>query len=409
MICPHLNKNFICGDEIICEKECDIKCKHGKCNNKCGELCDRKPCDKRCDKIMICGHQCFGLCGERCPDVCNICNPNDKNFVDIQENGLLYKTNCGHIFSVYKLDKYFYNKERNIEIYRCPECNNILLNEPRYQNQIKILFMDIHNIKEIIINKYIDNKINAIIEFVNKIIRRISEQYKQGTIRIFDLVYNNNINNNLLSYNKNNLVRKLPTIYKFISNLNIDFTKFKLLTLAEKFMGIEYYIYYILNKNDIKNVLRNEFKFIQNYLNIKKYFENVNEQNSVINDDFYHNLKNKFDNMVYYLIIRLNANNGYLLENQKLLDLASDIYNSNFSLKINLKELYKENYEKINLETTNLNRAFDVKWFKCKLGHYYSTSKYDLITKGYKCVECDIEEKKEKEKEKSLFSSCTCI
>ena len=419
MICHHLNKNFKCGDKIICKKKCDMKCKHGICNNKCGELCDREPCQKRCDKLMICGHQCFGLCGERCPDVCKICNPNDKYFLNIQENDLLYKTKCGHIFSVKEFDKYFYNNKRNIEIYRCSECNNILLNEPRYQNQIKILFMDIHKIKKMIINKYRDNKINIIIELIERIISRILEQYKKGSIRIFNLLPNNNINNNLLSYNKYNLKIKIPIIYNFINNININFTKFKLLTLAEKFMGIEYYMDYISNKNDMKNILRNEYRFIQNYLNIKKYFENVNEQNSVINDDFYHELKNKVDNMVYYLIARLNTNNGHLSKNQKLLDKASDIYNSNFSLKINLEEIYKKHYKKINIETTDLNRAFDVNWFKCKYGHYYySTSKYDLITKRYKCFECVKEEEKNEEKKEKkdkeklcmlVFCTCICI
>ena len=205
MICSHLNEIFECGDEIICDKKCNIECKHEKCNKKCGELCDRKPCEKRCDKKMICGHQCFGLCGERCPDLCKICNPNDKNFLYIHENSLLYKTKCGHIFSVNELDKYFYNTERNIEIYRCPECGNILLTEPRYQNQIKTLFIDIHNIKEIIIDKYSCNSTNVIIELIKEIISRISEQYNKGTIRIFELLpENNNINNNLFSYNKFN-------------------------------------------------------------------------------------------------------------------------------------------------------------------------------------------------------------
>ena len=106
-ICSHMNGTFNCGDKIICDKKCNIGCKHKKCNKKCGELCDRKPCEKRCDNKMKCGHQCFGICGERCPDICKICNSDEECFINIKENELLYKTKCGHIFPVSILDKYF--------------------------------------------------------------------------------------------------------------------------------------------------------------------------------------------------------------------------------------------------------------------------------------------------------------
>jgi hypothetical protein len=40
----------------------------------CSALCDRLPCDIRCTKLLPCGHQCPGLCGEECPaDICQQC------------------------------------------------------------------------------------------------------------------------------------------------------------------------------------------------------------------------------------------------------------------------------------------------------------------------------------------------
>ena len=390
-ICPHINSIFKCGDKIICKEKCNIECKHKKCSKRCDQLCNRKPCEKRCDKKMKCGHQCFGLCGERCPKICKVCNPDEKYFSNIQENELLYETSCGHIFSVNELDKYFYNNERNIEIYRCPECSNFLLYEPRYQNQIKIFFMNIHEIKKNIIEKYSKKNIDIILKLMKEIINRISEQYEIWTIRIFDLYSENkNDNSSWFYYNKFNLKNKMPIIYNFIHNINNNYSTFKLLTLAEKFMAIEYYMNEILNNNDIKNVLRNEFKFIQNYLKIKKYFENAKEGNLVINDDLYQNLKNKVDNMVYYLIIKLKNNNEYSSENKNLLlNKIKDIYISNFSSNLDLKDIFKENNEKINIEIVNLNMSFESKWYKCKNGHYYSISKYDLISKKHKCLKCE--------------------
>ena len=96
-----------CGDKYSCEEKCIIGCKHEKCNRKCGELCKRKPCEERCNIKMECGHQCYGLCGERCPNIYRICNPDIKYFEYIKENELIYKTKCGHIFSVNEFRQIF--------------------------------------------------------------------------------------------------------------------------------------------------------------------------------------------------------------------------------------------------------------------------------------------------------------
>lgn len=40
----------------------------------CSAPCDRLPCDVRCTRLLPCGHQCPGLCGEECPaDICQQC------------------------------------------------------------------------------------------------------------------------------------------------------------------------------------------------------------------------------------------------------------------------------------------------------------------------------------------------
>lgn len=33
-----------------------------------------KPCNEPCDKLLGCGHECIGLCGEICPLLCRTCN-----------------------------------------------------------------------------------------------------------------------------------------------------------------------------------------------------------------------------------------------------------------------------------------------------------------------------------------------
>ena len=62
-----------------------------------------------------------------------------------------------------------------------------------------------------------------------------------------------------------------PNYYGNLNNINSrKNTTYNLLTLAEKFMGIEYYIYYIKSKF----IEKNENLFLQNFNVIKTYFNN---------------------------------------------------------------------------------------------------------------------------------------
>ena len=55
-----------------CHEDCDNGCDHRTCKKKCSDLCELDPCNKRCENKLICGHQCIGLCGEKCPKLCRI-------------------------------------------------------------------------------------------------------------------------------------------------------------------------------------------------------------------------------------------------------------------------------------------------------------------------------------------------
>jgi hypothetical protein len=33
-----------------------------------------EPCKERCNKKLKCGCECLGLCGEKCPNICNDMN-----------------------------------------------------------------------------------------------------------------------------------------------------------------------------------------------------------------------------------------------------------------------------------------------------------------------------------------------
>ena len=112
--CAHGKCKLKCGDFCNnCEEKCNYKCQHSECFKKCIEICDRKICNEKCKKKQICGHNCIGICGEKCPDICRICNENNKIFqfctlsqTKPKDNSLYYQLDCGDIFEINSLNNY---------------------------------------------------------------------------------------------------------------------------------------------------------------------------------------------------------------------------------------------------------------------------------------------------------------
>ena len=100
-----------------CAEPCEWNCRHLKCTKKCGELCNRPPCNEPCLKRLRCGHPCIGLCGEKCPQLCRVCNEEnvteiffgsedepDARFVELQD--------CNHVFEYSDLDRWMEKQEK---------------------------------------------------------------------------------------------------------------------------------------------------------------------------------------------------------------------------------------------------------------------------------------------------------
>ena len=420
--CPHgYCKDYCLEPCVDCEEKCDIGCIHGRCKKKCGELCDRKPCNLRCNEKMKCGHQCYGLCGEECPNVCRMCDPENECFTydyfymsELDENDLVYKTKCGHIFSVNGLDAYFKSKEDTYIMIKCPICTQNLIWEPRYQNYIKKVFNAIQQAKKIYIERnYISNDKNKETFYAKskKIVNRILEQfgeeadkeknarryhyYERGKkINIFEL-YNEKNDSNEIEYDKDNLEKKIKIIYNLcknsFKNQNNYFIKkvttYNLLTLAEKFMGIEYYAYSI--KSEKKE--EEELLFLNNFNIIKNYFVFDGQFTKL----FFMNLKKKINNMLYYSILKLKlatddeespflSCRGEQQEKEKDIKLIEDIRKSNFLLDINLKDIF----DKFELEEYEVIRSLGTTVYKCPKGHIYLIGECGRPMEESKCPDC---------------------
>ncbi|XP_052804207.1 NFX1-type zinc finger-containing protein 1-like isoform X1 [Mya arenaria] len=105
--CRHTDCKLRCCESCkACEHDCDWGCKHLKCTKRCGENCDRERCNDICEKILAkCGHDCTGLCGDPCPDICFVC---DKDV--FQEEDFAHRFvqlhDCGDIVRSKEMDNY---------------------------------------------------------------------------------------------------------------------------------------------------------------------------------------------------------------------------------------------------------------------------------------------------------------
>ena len=51
-------------------------------------------CNCPCTLKLMCGHDCMGVCGEKCPKLCIVCKPSPR----LAENDVIITLSCGHTF-----------------------------------------------------------------------------------------------------------------------------------------------------------------------------------------------------------------------------------------------------------------------------------------------------------------------
>jgi len=153
-----------------CLLPCQRSCVHGKCLQVCSRICDpcvkissstcehpgsctaiccltyaQIPCNEPCSRLLLCGHPCTSLCGERCATTCTQCLTGEFS------DHLQLFLSCGHSFDVQALDDYvgmgkifemndagiierprFGITENVTMIPRCPVCNKPCKDIRRY-------------------------------------------------------------------------------------------------------------------------------------------------------------------------------------------------------------------------------------------------------------------------------------
>ena len=164
--CIHSACRKKCGEPCTpCQEPCKWKCRHKKCSKTCSEICDRKPCNMPCDRKLPCGkrkrknkrkHRCVGLCGEKCPQLCRVCNRQELTEIffgteDTPGARFIELLDCGHVFEVEAMDQWMALEDKDvsdIQLKACPKCKTPIRKSHRYGNVIKNILQDVEAVKE---------------------------------------------------------------------------------------------------------------------------------------------------------------------------------------------------------------------------------------------------------------------
>ncbi|KAM7006466.1 NFX1-type zinc finger-containing protein 1 [Tautogolabrus adspersus] len=160
--CVHSKCKKKCGESCApCNEPCFWQCPHQSCTKLCHEPCDRPPCTEPCDETLGCGHPCIGLCGDKCPSKCRICDHEEVTEIffgteDDPEACFIQLEDCGHIIEYTAMDTYMEmddnqqsedGKEVAIKLKECPKCRTPIRKNLRYGTHINRSLAEIEMVK----------------------------------------------------------------------------------------------------------------------------------------------------------------------------------------------------------------------------------------------------------------------
>ena len=419
--CPPCNKLCRCGDRCNhgkctnkcsepcdpCNKQCPWECKHYKCTKKCGEMCDRPRCNHPCTKILPrCLHPCIGLCNEKCPEWCRICdarhvtetyfgtesNPN-AHFIQLED--------CGHILEVSGLDQWMDqpvsgtgSKAVEIQFKCCPKCKTKVRRSLRYGNIIKQTLNDMkkvactkqkfalmtipHHIKKevVLIERFVHDKKwhRCIKKFVDDVEEKLFNYHE--CVRFQLRLAPNEIDTIYFQF------KILPQVFKLLDFTNGRQKIFEFAKVEVDNKTMESHILDLCNfitkmpclTEQAKIDIEFEFNHLFTLIQLCQLCDILSNTCEVKKDD---------DKLISDIALQL-FNAGTSSNNKITAGCASDIISK-------LKDIEK----KYNVhDITKQEKLFDVKtigfrkgrWYKCTNGHYFCVREHECDV--VKCPEC---------------------
>ncbi|XP_031618979.1 NFX1-type zinc finger-containing protein 1 [Contarinia nasturtii] len=167
--CVHSQCAFRCGDPCPpCMEKCNWRCEHLQCSKLCSEPCDRELCEHPNTKLIRkCQHQSIGVCGEKIPRLCRICDKDEVEEIffgdeDEEDARFIELEDCKHVIEVKGLILWMKaepesvetnsnnnnnNNQNSIQLKKCPKCKTIIRNTKSLNTFIQASLRDIAAVK----------------------------------------------------------------------------------------------------------------------------------------------------------------------------------------------------------------------------------------------------------------------
>lgn len=145
-------------------KKCAWRCEHLECSKLCSEPCDRELCEHADTKLIKkCGHQSIGVCGEKLPQLCRICNKDEvKEILGQDDEGIarfIELEDCKHVMEVNGLIQWMKtepessgidsmnNIQNGIQFKQCQKCQTIIRRTKSLNTFIQATLRDVDEVK----------------------------------------------------------------------------------------------------------------------------------------------------------------------------------------------------------------------------------------------------------------------
>ena len=396
--CPHSKCPKNCYEPCDpCAEPCQWNCKHLKCTKKCGELCNRPRCNMPCLKRLKCGHPCIGLCGDKCPKLCRVCD-NDKvteiffgteeepdaRFVQLQD--------CKHVFECTGLDQWMdRNESDEIQFKKCPRCSTLIRTSLRYYNEVKKVHnhfeeikrkqLQMSNIGQVLMPKLreLNSKGGQCAEVTTAVKKIESLLLRPGTRPLYILPHCLNAIQNQLA-----ILPTIVTMYNELTQVKQKSWQFKdcnitVGTLNQELRCVQKFLMQMSLTDQQLSDIQCEIQRLNCVIRLFSIHSLLKERNCDVTPEDNESLEVNVS-QVYYC----SGTKGTVKMSEYLAEETNSLI-TRFKKEYKLEGL--TDAERIEIvKATGLSKG---RWFKCPNGHYYCIGECGGATEVAKCPECD--------------------
>lgn len=345
---------------------------------------DRSSCEEPCQKKIPCGHSCIGVCGEKCPKLCRVCDEEADCFKENDSGAMFIElTDCGHVFEVRKLDKWIEgpefgrreNEEVEIKHKLCPkpECKTPILSSHRYRLTISKTLADFEAIKRRMLLQNVADR-----EQIHKILVD-AQDIKEFKTEALEITRSIKTERSLKSeevtklQNQVTLLRALDTIHGLSTKDGHDLKLSEnLRSLKSRLVGSVH-----LSEQEIKEFCEEllrirllvSFKGLKNFLEIKAVKLNLKEKSCVT-------------------CTQAALESGKAIDRQKMEEFMADVnkLKQKYGLFKNVEDTgFDAELQKVTMKNRNLVKG---PWYKCGKAHVYSAAERIEGEGVTKCPDC---------------------